>query len=233
MLFLAVTAAIAAQDCEFVTATDIVAVAPPAVIVLGERRGTQPDLWRATRTVRRLGRRAPVTVALQAINEQQGPILQRYANGAVLPGDLPELIAWDQHWGFEFAPYRGLVTAASWGANVVPVGMAPTPRPVTAILPMPPNYMFVLGEAMKEGPVPVELESVLTEFVAWQDHRIAANAISAWDGQGYLVIVADRFHVEGGKGVGWQAARLTEHSVHSFLLADAGALCTRDDRVWR
>ena len=77
----------------------------------------------------------------------------------------------------------------------------------------------------------MELESRFTSFVAAMDHRLAQGAISSWNGQGTLVIVVDRYHVEGGLGVQWQARQLTEVPVVSAMLANAGSLCFAGDAL--
>ncbi|MFT4622796.1 MAG: hypothetical protein ACI8PZ_001452 [Myxococcota bacterium] len=221
------------QTCDHVTAADIVAVQPPAVIVLGVRPGTQPDLWRAGRMAKRLSRTSPITLAIDAVPAEQQSVLDRYAEGAVLPGDLPDLLDWEATNGFDWAPHRPLVTAATWAARVVAIGHEWSRRPADAILPLPTSYMFVLGEAFGDAPVPVAWEPRLVEMMAWRDHRMTATALAGWDGRGFLVIVADRFHVEGGKGVSYQASRMTDHPVHAFLVGDAGAHCWPEDRIWR
>ena len=233
MLTLLLGAAAWSQSCTMVTGADIVSTPPDSVIVLGVRRGTQPDLWRAASVARRLSRTAPVTLAIDAVPPEQQAVLDRYAEGAVLPGDLPELMGWSTWSDFEWGPYRSLVTSASWGAEVVAAGVDWSARPSDAILPLPPSYMFVLGEAFGDAPVPVAWEPRMVEMMAWRDHRIARTALEHWDGQGYLVIVADRFHVEGGKGISWQAQRMSDRPVRAFLVADAGARCWPGDDIWR
>ena len=233
MWFILFAAAAWSQTCTFVTGADITATPPPAVVVLGIRRGTQPDLWRASRVAHRLAKQGPVTLALADVPVEGQSVLDRYAEGAVLPSDLPELLSWDSEVGFTWSAYRSLVTGAAWGADVRAVGVDWSVRPSDAILPLPPSYMFVLGEAFGGAPAPVTTEPRIIEMMAWRDHRIAANALEAWSGQGYLVIVVDRFHVEGGKGVQFQASRMTDRAVEAFLVTDAGARCWPSDRVWR
>jgi hypothetical protein len=79
--------------------------------------------------------------------------------------------------------------------------------------------------------MPPELESRFVEQVAWIDHQLATKALEGWDGNGFLVVLVDRFHVQGGLGVPWQLARLTEAPVSAALLADAGSRCVETDRV--
>jgi hypothetical protein len=115
---------------------------------------------------------------------------------------------------------------------VVGVGLDPTMRPTDAQIPIPPGYIHVLGDALGQ-PLPVELESRFLQTVAWRDYAIASAAIEAWDGEGYLVILADRLHVEGGLGVSWQASLMTEAPVHAFVLADAESRCYDGDKLFK
>jgi hypothetical protein len=222
-----------AQQCESISMRDVLNVAPPAVIVLGERRGTQPDLARATAVARRLSRHQPVTVALEAVHRDYNGVLDDYAVGRIAPLDLPDKLAWSDHWPFHYTPYQSLVTGALFDAKVVGVGLTPGIRPEGLQHPIPPSYMHVLSLAMGDHPIPVEMEPRFVQAVAFKDYEIAKAAVAGWDQRGYLVIVADRFHVEGGKGISWQAARQVGVSVHAFLLADAGSPCFTGDQVWR
>jgi hypothetical protein len=76
--------------------------------------------------------------------------------------------------------------------------------------------------------MPVPLEAEFVQTVTWMDHRLARAAIEGWKGKGYLVIVADRTHVEGGKGIGWQAQRLTDAPVTTVLLSGPGSCYDKD-----
>jgi len=202
----------------------------PAVFVLGERKGTQPDLARAERVVRRLARKAPVTLALQAVHRSQQPVLDGYARGELAPSDLPGLLGWKGHWGFDFVPYQDLVTAAVDDVQVLAVGLDEQARPPEdAQVQVPPGYTHVLADAMGQHAMPAALAMDFASWMAWRDHAVASAALEGWSGEGYLVILADRLHVEGGKGVSWQAERLTSAPVHTLLLADDGA-CYPGDR---
>jgi len=234
-LLLALLPAAAAEPglCQIVRQKAITDVAPPAVIVLGERRGTQPDLARATRAVRGLVRQGDVTLAMQAVGKAHQPVLDRWTDEEISLTDLPGLVRLEAEWGFAFAPYRNLFLTARAGVKLVAIGQVPELRPPGQTVPMPPSYMHVLSEATDDHPLPVESEPDFVQTVTWMDHRLAAAAVASWDRQGYLVILADRFHVEGGKGISWQAQRLTPEPVHAFLLADGDASCYAADRVWR
>lgn len=201
----------------------------PGVVVLGERRGTLPDLARAKALVKKLSKKGPVTLALQAVRADHQDVLDRYARGGASIETMPEALDWQNTWGFPFETYAPLIGLARQGIKVIGVGAPYLPRPKDETLATPPGYAQVLADPMGESPVPVELEARFTELVAWADHTFAATAIGAWDGQGVLVILVDRYHVEGGLGVQWQARTLTEVPVTSALLAEASARCYPSD----
>ena len=81
--------------------------------------------------------------------------------------------------------------------------------------------------------MPAELETRFVEQVAWIDHQLATKALEGWSGEGFLVVLVDRLHVQGGLGVAWQLERLTETPVSAALLADAGTRCVESDRILR
>lgn len=221
-----------AGTCASTTLGSLSATPAPAVFVLGERRGTPTDLARASRLVARLrGSGEPVTVALQAVELDKQSVLDRYADGGVEPSDLPGLLDWARVSGFPFAPYERLVTGALHDDKVLGIGLPLARRPDGVPLPLPPGYGAVLADAMSGHPMPALLEGELVQSVAWMDHRMARAAIENWTGKGYLVIVVDRLHVEGGKGVGWQAQRLVDAPVKSVLLGDAGACYDGDTHL--
>ena len=222
-----------AGRCQHVRSADITGVEAPAVIVLGERRGTQPDLSRAARVVRALARQDDVTLAMQAVGKGHQPVLDRWSEDEISLSDLPGLVRLETEWGFAFAPYRNLFLTTRGGVELVAIGQVAELLPEGQTVPMPPSYMHVLSEATDDHPLPVQSEPDFVQTVTWMDHRLAGEAIASWDRQGYLVILADRFHVEGGKGISWQAQRLTPEPVHAFLLADAEASCYAADRIWK
>lgn len=229
-----IAAALAQDSCSYVGMADITSVPAPAVIVLGERHGFQPDLGRATRVARALQRSAPVTVALEAVHSRYQPILDDFARGKMEPSDLPALTSWEESWGFPYAPYEALVTGSRKGMKVVAAGLDLGPRPEDQAVPLPPRYMDVLKPAMAGHELPPESEGRFIQSMAWRDYRIAELALRGWSGQGYLVIVTGRGHVEGGKGVAWQAQRMTQVPVHGYVLkAGAEPPCWPGDQLWR
>lgn len=220
--------------CEVVGMDDVLAIPPPAIVVLGERHGTQPDLQRASQVVNRLARRSPVTLAIEAIPVGKQEVLDAYARGEVDPIALPRALGWTESVGFPYKPYQPLVTSPLRGVELVAAGFPPEPPPDDAEFPVPGGYMSVLQDAMGSQGVPLSLQADYIRLVSWQDHRIARRAVEAWDGQGYLVLLADRTRVEGGKGVAWQAGLLRTERVEPFILSWAGdPPCYRGDRVWK
>jgi hypothetical protein len=233
MLALFLSAALAG-DCVYVGKDQVEGVAAPAVVVLGERHGMQPDLRRAATIVRSYAARGPTTVALEAAHRDKQRALDDFAAGRVDASALPERLDWGATWGFPFPPYRPLVTASAVGAEVVAAGVALGGKPEGAEVPIPPRYVDLLRDAMGGHPVPLGQESRFVEAMAWRDFAIAEAAIAGWDGKGWLVIVTGRGHVEGGKGVAWQAARLTDARVEAFVLARGQEPpCHPGDRIWR
>ena len=234
ILWILFQAALAAQpSCTEIGIADILAIQAPAVIVLGERHGTQPDLARAARIANRLKRVADVTVALEAIHHDQQQVLDDHAAEKFDKADLPGLLDWPNRWGFPYKPYEPLVTAAERELRVIGAGLDLGQRPEGRTTPIPNGYINILRDAMAEHEMPVDMEARFVQSMAWRDYRIAESAIQGWDQQGYLLIVAGRGHVEGGKGVQWQAQRMVSVPVHSFVLAWASPPCYSGDRVWR
>jgi hypothetical protein len=112
----------------------------------------------------------------------------------------------------------------------VPLGARRPPETTVAV---PPLYMHALADTFGEGPIPVELEARFVEQVAWIDHQLATKAFESWNGQGFLVVLVDRLHVQGGLGVQWQLDRLSDVPVSAALLAEAGTRCVEADRILR
>jgi len=222
-----------AKPCETVNLKDILAVPAPAVIVLGERHGVRGDLNRAMRVARGLGEPDEITIALEAVHHSYQGVLDRFAAGGSETADLPHLLEWEASWGYPYRAYEPLITASSMYMDVVAAGLDLGARPDDEGVPIPPRYIEILRDAMSGHEVPIAKESQFVQAMAWRDHRIAELALQGWDGEGYLVVVVGRGHVEGGKGVQWQAARLTSVPVEAFVLAWASAPCYPGDRVWK
>ncbi len=218
-----------ASGCEQTTIGALANTPAPAIFVLGERRGTQPDLARANRLLNRLSNSGePVTLALQSVPMGKQAVLDRYAQGVLPSTDLPGLLDWSAANGFPYRPYEPLVTAAIQETEVLAVGVDIEPRPDETPVPLAPGYIAVLQDAMSGHLMPPDLEGRFVQTVSWLDHRIAKAALANWDSRGYLVIVADRLHVEGGKGIGWQASRMSGADIVTVNLGGPGA-CYPDD----
>jgi hypothetical protein len=231
-LFALVSPAVAAdRACSKTSVGKLAKVEQPAVLVLGERKGTLPDLSRAASLVRKLIKKGAVTVALQAVPASRQDDLDQYARGGLSLEVLPERLDWENTWGFPFETYERLLGTGRQGAKLVAIGGPYQPPPAGVTVPIPPGYVQLLEDPMGETPIPVELEARYAAFVAHADHRFADAALKAWDGTGVLVVIVDRFHVEGGMGVQWQAQTMTEAPVKGVLLADADSRCYKGDLV--
>lgn len=218
-----------APTCERTTLGRLAAEPGPAVFVLGERPGTPPDPARALKLVKKLRKKGPVTLALQAVPVGSQGVLDGWAKGQVPDELLGAQLGIFSHYGHAPDRYEGLIRASALGVDVHAAGVAPEAPPEGVVAPQPPAYIHVLGPAMGEAPVPVELEARYLAMVAWTDHRIARDAIEAWSGEGALVILADRLHVQGGKGIAWQAGLMTEAPVHNVLLKQSDSPCIPGD----
>jgi len=223
-----------AQTCTEIDGGDVLAVPPPAVIVLGERPGVTRDGRRAGRLIRQLGAIAPVTVAVESVAEDLQPALDRYARGEVPTERLDAQLEWDARVGLPYAAAAPVLTSSLHGAQVVAIGSQTWEPPEEIEVPVAPAYLQVLRDSMGDAAMPRAREADFLTFVAWRDHALADRAISAWDGRGYLVVVTHRNRVEGGYGVAWQAAGLTEAAVEPFVLAWGDEPpCYSGDRVWK
>lgn len=233
MLLWWVTTALAG-DCRYVDFNTIVDIEAPAILVMGERHGHQPDLRRAGRVVKALLAEQPVWVSLEAVHRDDQQILNNFANDLVSVQDLPAALDWEEAWGFPWGPYKGLVTAANWGATVIAAGVDLGPKPDDVDVPVPPRYIDLLRDAMGGHDMPLGMEGRFVSSMAWRDHAIAKASLDRWKERGFLVIVAGRGHVEGSKGINWQLQQLTRVPVYSVILAEGPeAPCYPGDRIWR
>ncbi len=229
-----------AQTCEYVGMYGVIEdLAAPAVVVLGERRGVEMDANRAAKLVRTLLRRGDtVTVALQAVDRRRQAALDDWVAGRLGEPDLPERLGFlsDDDADLLYASYPAyadLLETGKDGAKLVAAGLPYGLRPPAVEAPIPPSYYFQLSAAMGDHTVPVALEETFAAAMAWRGFSVAQAALQGWDGQGYLVVVADRPLVEGGLGVQWQARRQTEVEVRAAMLANADSPCFQGDLVWR
>ncbi len=235
MIWLLSPLALAQDACDYVGLSSAIdGLAAPAVIVLGDRKSTPRDLDRADRLVQALERQGePVTLAFEAIEAEFQPVLEDVERNAIPAAAVAERVDWDDRWGFAFEPYLSLLANGTAGVDLVAAGLPYGIKPADAIVPVPSGYFFALSPTMGDAQVPVAFEETFVQAFAWRAHRIAANALAGWSGEGFLVILADRALVEGGLGVSWQAERLSEAPVRSIVLSNADSPCHPGDRVWR
>ena len=233
MWWFAAAVAYGAQ-CETIGMADVKSVTPPAVVVLGDRHGMYPDQGRATKIVRALAARAPTVLATDILPPDRQPALDKFNAGEILVDDLGAALEWEQASQWPYEAWTRLFDAAWFeGVPVVAAGVPMEPAPEDAEFPVPGGYMSVLDDALGEGEMPLAAQSHFVRQVAWRDYQIASQALSAWNGEGYLVVLADRLHVEGGKGVSWQAGLITRVPVHAFVLAWANdPPCFAGDKIW-
>ena len=191
-----------ASACEETSVRELSQVGSPSILVLGERHGSIPDLRRAARIVRRIAKRKPVTVALEAVAMDRQSALDKLARGEVRASDIRELAEWDKTWRHDFEAYRKLLAVK--GVTFVAAGPPLEKKPEEASIPVPEAYEarlrdVALGHGMSEEDVPAFAASM-----AWRDYRIAELAVDGWNEQSVLIVVAGRGHVQGGLGIGWQ-----------------------------
>ena len=220
-----------ARDCSGVSISAVTADQGPSILVLGERRATQPDLFRAHRLVTALGRTREVTLALEAVDHSRQEALSRLGQQIASTQAIEQALAWKEHSPFSVVPYSPLLRGAKRGVHLLAIGVDRSPRPRGQNLPIPPSYFFSLEPSLSEAHMPVALEPSFVEAMAWRDHRLAKHALAGWNGKGTLVVLVDRFHVEGGKGVSWQLQRMTDVPVRVLLLSNAGATCQAGESV--
>ena len=210
--------------CEAIDALD--ALTPPAVVVLGERHANAGDLKLAARAAERLGARAPVTVALEAVHTSKQAALDQLRAGELRPRQVEAAADWSATWGHAFAPYLPVLKL---DAPLVAAGLALGPAPDGREVAVPDAYVDGMREmAGHHGVDPARF----ARSMAWRDLGIAENSVAGWSGQGFLVVLAGRGHVSGGHGVTWQLGRgLVTTPVHGYLLASEG--CATGDHVLR
>ena len=229
-----IAAAALAHDCVEADVDALATLQAPAVIVLGERHGEKGDMKRAQHLVERLMERGSVTLAVEAVHEKNQGTLDRYAAGEVKTGKLPRELHWDDTWGFAWKPYKKLVTGSRRGWAVVAAGLDLGPKPDEREVPLPEGYAERMMKAIEAHAhlMKPEVRERFPVSMAWRDFRIGELALEGWSGEGYLVVLTGRGHVEGGQGTNWQLAQLTDAPVHSVVLDHDGAQCLDGDRVW-
>lgn len=226
-------------DCPSISSDELVSQVSgsgqPAVLVLGERHGERRDLRRARRVVRSLARRGTVTLALEAAHHQGQPALDAYGSGEGGARRLREGLDWSNTWGYNWGPYGRLFRLGRRGVALVGAGLTLGPAPEEREVPIPDGYADRLAEVMQAHGMPLDeaMKARFTRSMAWRDLRIGELAVEGWSGEGVLVILTGRGHVQGGQGTSWQLQQMGAERVFSALLAETEEPCGPDDRVVR
>ena len=236
MLFLLWTALAFADDaCREITLSDIAAVPEPAIIVLGERRGAQPDLSRAKRVIQRLQKTAegPVMLATDIVHHSVQKQFDDYERGAIRYESLEQQLQWPEQTSVSFAPYGQLFKQIENGLTVKAVGIDLVGPPDSNIRPpVPAVYPSIVSAAIADDALPFGLDGRIAEIMAYWDFQVANRAANEWNGQGYLVILTERARVESGGGVPWQLVQAGKRKVYSFILSWSEPFCDEGDNVW-
>ncbi len=231
-------AAAFAHTCEDITLDELVEQPAPAVIVLGERHGHKSDMKRAWHVVKGLlDSDQPVTLAMEAVHEDNQPVLDAFEKREFGKGKLPKQLDWKETWGFPWKPYKKLVASSRKGVRVVAAGLELGPKPEDREIEVPEGYDAFLMEIMgaHAHTMEPEMKARFSTSMAWRDFRIAELAAEGWSGEGYLVILTGRGHIEGGMGTTWQLPKLEQVGdtpVVSAVLDHETARCLEGDRVW-
>lgn len=236
LLSLLATPAPATEACEPVTLADLIPDAAPAIVVLGETPGEPDDLRRATRVVKALRGRGPVTVAVEAVHHSRDGSLQ--ALRAPSPGleRLAAAVDWEQHWRWPVDGYRPLfdvgLSDVPGGVRLIAVGPDRAPPVGMRLSTLPAGYGDRLARLAGQE-LPVSMRERLAEARTWSDARIVERALNAWKGEGYLVIVADRTRVAGPGGVDWQLRERVSDPVIAATLDWSDLDCVDGTLQWR
>ena len=214
--------------CLGISASEWSATSSPHIVVLGERHGVRRDLRKASKIIRRLAREGRVTVALEAVRARHQPALERLSNGEITASQVEGEVEWSKNWGHSFSAYRPVLTVK--GVRFVAAGPPLEKKPEHAEIPVPEEYdarlrEVALGHGMSEDDVPG-----FSASMAWRDYRIAELALEHWDGAGFLVLVAGRGHVQGGRGITWQLDQGLSDTPWSSALLARGDQCNGGDR---
>jgi len=237
MLILALAGLASATDgCAAVSLPDLTAAPAPAIIVLGETPGEDDDLRRAARVVRALRDRARVTLAVEAVHASRATDLTALRATTPDLSAVPTAVDWEDHWAWGYDGYRPLfalgLSDVPGGVDLVAIGQDPAPPAGTRVTSVPAGYAdrlaFLAGKEL-----PFTMRDRLARARTWADARMAEQALNAWNGEGYLVIVADRTRVAGPGGVDWQLAQRTQTPLVAATLDWADMDCTDGTLQWR
>jgi hypothetical protein len=184
--------------------------------------------------VRHLARRGPVTLALEAAHSDHADAVTAFNAGDTSSRALRLGLRWEQTWGFAWRPYRRLFAMRRVGVRFVAAGLKLGPPPEGREVAIPDGYGERLAAVLAAhgGALDEAAQSRFARSMAWRDLRIGELAVAGWGGEGVLVILTGRGHVEGGVGTAWQLARIDERPIQAALLAATSA-CEPGDRLLR
>ena len=97
---------------------------------------------------------------------------------------------------------------------------------------MPAGYGDRLA-TLAGSSMPSFMRDRLARTRTWSDQVMAERALNAWNGEGYLVVVADRTRVAGAGGIDWQLAQRTETPIIAATLDWADADCVDGGLQWK
>ncbi|MFK7927138.1 MAG: ChaN family lipoprotein [Myxococcota bacterium] len=227
--------AAADQGCVPIGLSDLVQVEAPAVIVLGESQGETDDLRRAAQVVRALRDRDRVTLALQAVHEDETRNLDALSAAVPNLDKVAEAVGWQEHWPWPTEGYRPLLALgladSPGGVDLIAIGPNDAPDADARIPVVPTGYPERLGVLSGDTLSPT-MRTRLAQARTWGDSRMAERALGAWDGKGYLVVVADRTRVAGRGGVDWQLRQRTDSPVVAAILDWSDQDCVDGTWLW-
>lgn len=234
MLLFWISLAFAEDACSTISLSDVVSVPESSIIVLGARRGAQPDVARAQRVIKALQAKTqhPVTLAIDFVHHSFQGQFDAFGQGHLDPLELETQLEWTQHSATTFKPYGRLFKTVVEHGMIYAVGSDLESPPPDVGTPIPGVYPDMVNSVIPEGQLVFGLDNRIAETMAYWDYQIANRALNEWDQQGYLVILTDRSRVEGGGGVPWQLVQRKTPPVYAFLLAWAEPYCTEGDNVW-
>lgn len=222
--------------CAAVSLEDLVQTPAPAVVVLGESPGETDDLRRATRVVRALRGRARVTLAIQAVHEDETTNLAALSAPEPDLDRVPAAVGWDEHWPWAYEAYRPLIALGlsdvPGGVDLVAIGPDAAPSADARVPVVRTGYPERIAR-LSGDTVPPAMRTRMAQARTWGDSRMAERALGAWDGTGFLVVVADRTRVAGPGGVDWQIRQRTNAPVTAAVLDWSDIDCTDGTLLWR
>ena len=233
LLFLPI-AAHAADPCKTISASDILSIPEPAVIVLGERFGSRVELARASRVIKGLAKKSTggVTLATERVHYDHQKAFDQFSTNGFSTSTLEQDLNWGAETPVSFKPYGRLFKQAAVHANLIAAGPNMTAPTNDVQPPVPAVYPALVSSVVAQDQLTFGMDNRISRILAYWDYQVAMRALHQWDGKGYLVIMTERARSEGGGGVPWQVSHEGSHTAYSFLLSWANSYCEEGDNVW-